>query len=217
MLITKLCGKVIMTLKKNEKIHEPFSFDEVLSIKDFQLQKPKFIKSTDQINLAYYEFLPENEFEDIVIFYHGAGLYINKTYQYIGENLKNKFNIAAYMIDMRGHGHSQGNRGDAPNVEIMFKDIDTIINFVHQKFPDKKIYLAGHSAGAGLLINYNSWKIKNSHKLDNNISGYIFIAPFLGPKSDANKIRAEKKFVKKIRQWGLFFQFFIRRFFIWKY
>lgn len=212
-MFTKDMNKLLELEKENHSNKNPFSFDEILSIDDFTLQKPQFLKSDDEINLAYYEFLPEYEPKAIVIFYHGGGMYINKTYQYIGHELKNKFNIGVYMIDVRGHGYSEGLRGDAPNVESVFKDIDKVINFVHQKHPNQKIYLAGHSSGAGLLINYNSWKTKNNN-LDKNVSGYIFIAPFLGENSGTIKINNQNSFVKKVRSWVYFFNFLSKGLFL---
>jgi len=179
---------------------QPFSFEEIKNINNYTIKKPEIIKTHDGINLAYYTFLPECP-KAIIIFYHGGGMYINKTYQWVAKELQEKYNIGSFMMDIRGHGNSQGKRGDAPKTESVFCDIDTIIDYVKTKFPDKPIYLCGHSSGAGLLLNYNSWKLR--YGLNKSIKGYIFLAPFLGPNSGANKEHKNPKesFIKKARIW----------------
>jgi acylglycerol lipase len=176
---------------------EPFSYQEINSIPQFALQEPQFINATDGIQLAYYDFLPDNAPSDIVIFYHGGGAYSNAPYQYMGKQLAESHDIGTYMVDIRGHGKSGGARGDAPSVDQVFADITTLIDFVHQKHPDAKIYLAGHSSGAGLILNYGS------QQFTTDIEGYICLAPYLGPNSGTLKEHkdSELNFVKKVRVW----------------
>lgn len=147
--------------------------------------------------MAYYSFIPENP-TAIVIFYHGAGLYINGTYQWIGMQLQNQFNIGSYLVDVRGHGNSKGPRGDTPTIEQVWMDVDTFVENVRKRHHNLPLYLAGHSAGSGLLINYNAWG-KNL----NTIQGYIFVAPYLGPQSGTLKEHKDPRFnfVKKARIW----------------
>ncbi len=38
---------------------EPFSLKEIESIPDFALQQPQFLKTTDTVELAYYNFSKE--------------------------------------------------------------------------------------------------------------------------------------------------------------
>ncbi len=173
----------------------PFSVKEINQLPDFNLTKPEFVESTDKTKLAYYTFMPNNP-TNIVIFYHGSGLYNNKIYQSVGLKLKEK-NIGCYMVDLRGHGLSEDKRGDAPSIKQVWQDVDTIVNLVKQEHPNSKIYLAGHSSGAGLLINYNAFK----NNLD--IAGYIFLAPYLGPMSKTIKADAKPygNFVIKARIW----------------
>ena len=154
----------------------PFSFEEIQSL-------PPII--------------PENP-SAIVIFYHGAGLYTNKTHQWIGLQLQKEFNVGCYMVDIRGHGHSGGPRGDTPTIEQVWKDVDTFVENVKHRHPDLPLYLAGHSSGSGLLLNYNAFSKKSD-----DIQGYIFIAPYLGPNSGTLKEHKnpQQNFVKKMRLW----------------
>lgn len=175
----------------------PFSFEELKVIPDFTLNPPSFLKASDGIQLAYYSFIP-TEPSAIVIFYPGAGLYGNKTYQWLGLSLQNDYSIGCYMIDVRGHGHSAGPRGDAPDAQQVLRDVDTVIEFVKSLHPTTPLYLAGHSAGSGLLINYNNF---GNHTDD--IEGYIFLAPYLGPNSGTIREHRDpqQSFVKNVRLW----------------
>ncbi len=174
----------------------PFSFKEIDSLEKCELVKPQFLRASDAIELAYYKFVtPANK--AVVIFYAGAGLYGNHTYQWVAKNLNEKYNIGCYIFDLRGHGHSQGVRGDAPSVERVWTDVAEAVSFVKRENKTAKIYLTGHSSGAGLLINYAA------HTETKVEDGYIFLAPYLGPQSNTLKEHknADESFVKSMRLW----------------
>lgn len=176
---------------------EPFSFAEIQQIPTFQLKNPSFVQAADGCQLAYYSFVPNNP-KAVVIFYHGAGLYGNAIHQWIAKELQEKYTIATYVIDIRGHGNSGGLRGDAPNIQTVWNDVSIMINLVRGKHARIPLYLAGHSSGAGLLLNYAAWPAHLS------VDGLILLAPYLGPKSGCLKEHAdpEKRFAKKIRTWA---------------
>ncbi len=177
---------------------EPFSLQEINAIPDFKLTTPQFLTSSDGVQLAYYPFV-DNASKKIVILYAGAGLYGNKVYQWVAKNLYEKHGIGCYVFDIRGHGHSNGVRGDGPSIKQVLRDVSSAVQLVKQQHPKANLYLTGHSSGAGLIINWAA-QIGNNH---NNIDGYIFIAPYLGPKSDALKEHKnpEDSFVKNVRTW----------------
>lgn len=176
----------------------PFSLQEIQSIPDFQLTQAQFLTASDGITLAYYPFANHSS-KDIVLLYAGAGLYGNKTYQWIAKTLHEKYNIGCYIFDIRGHGHSQGIRGDAPSIDQVICDVSSAIKYINQQHPNAKIHLTGHSSGAGLIINWASHPYKN-HDL---VRDYILIAPYLGPNSQAlqQHTNADNSFVKSVRTW----------------
>ncbi|MEC0174123.1 hypothetical protein P4H83_04455 [Paenibacillus favisporus] len=51
----------------------------------------------------------------MVLFYHGSGANSGAGYEPIGEQLSQNYGIAAFLPDIRGHGLSDGPRGDAKN------------------------------------------------------------------------------------------------------
>ncbi len=173
---------------------QPFSFQFPDEVSSLVLQQPKFIKASDGLELAYYDFVPENPAK-ILVFYHGGGVWSNQLYQYMAQELKNNHNIGTYLFDIRGHGNSQGPRGDAPSTDQVWQDVSSAIDFVHALHPNKTIILGGHSSGAGLILNYCCWK---EHPA---IAEYLFLAPFLGVRSGTayEHIEVEKRFVKSVR------------------
>lgn len=173
----------------------PFSFKEISDIPFSPLAKPSFIKASDGINLAYYSFLTEKPVA-IVLFYHGGGLYGNRTYQHIGMQLQKEHNIASYFVDIRGHGNSDGPRGDAPSKQQVMDDITTLIAFINQSWPSTPLYLVGHSSGAGLLLNYSV----SPGAVEHLYKGYILLAPYLGPRVGIERL-GTPRFVKKVRTW----------------
>jgi acylglycerol lipase len=172
----------------------PFSFKEVDALEKFDVTVPLFLKASDGVELAYYKFVDTSS-KKIVVLYAGAGLYGNKTYQWVGKTLQEKYGIGCYIFDVRGHGNSQGPRGDTPSTEQVLMDVADAIKFVKKENKNSKLYLVGHSSGASLIINYAA---HTKHRMED---GYIFLAPYLGAKADiAKKSTAPyESFIKKVR------------------
>jgi acylglycerol lipase len=84
-------------------------------LKDFKAKQPLFIKASDGSKLAYYEYMPKSP-KAIILFYHGAGFYSSALYQNFAKELAEKYSIGCYLFDIRGHGNSEGTRGDAPSI-----------------------------------------------------------------------------------------------------
>lgn len=135
------------------------------------------IEATDGIDLAYHAFMPKQKFKSTLIFYHGGGANSLAGYTKFANQLCKQFGVAVYLFDIRGHGNSAGQRGHSPTVTQIWQDISTAIEFVRSQFPKIKIYLGGHSSGAGLILNYSSYASRK------DISGYIMIAPEFGPRA----------------------------------
>ncbi len=159
---------------------DSFSFDEITSAERIEVGTPSFIKATDGINLAYYATKAANPTASLV-FLHGGGAYSGGGYQYLAKGLSTKYNVTVYLPDIRGHGNSEGPRGDSPAVDQVWKDVQLFCDFVHAGSPQLPLYLGGHSSGGGLLLNYLSWR------QNPDIAGYIFVSPELGYKSGTAK------------------------------
>ena len=170
---------------------KPFSFDTTTTSFSSILDTPEFVSSFDGTQLAYYPFINPSSIATIV-FYHGGGLWSTGLYQHMAQELCDKYNITTYLFDIRGHGNSDGSRGDTPQTKSVWQDIDIALDLVRRKHSNIPLFLSGHSAGAGVILNYASWKG------DVDVDGYLFLAPFLGVLSPATRY-SSKKFISRIK------------------
>jgi acylglycerol lipase len=157
------------------------------------LVSPEYVcSSKDHIRLAVYEFLNKKQIDEIIIFLPGAGFYANHLYQKMAYGfLQNQKNIV--LMDLRGHGLSDGRRGDAPSVFHVMEDIQSVIKHYKMRYQNCKIILAGHSSGAGALINYSQTELIQPDE-------YIFVTPYLGSRN-TKLFKKNNNFIKKVRWW----------------
>lgn len=157
-------------------------------------KKPEFFNAKDDLKIAYYSFVPENA-KAVIVFYHSAATWSMPLYQAMAQETAKKYNMAVYLFDIRGHGNSEGPRGDAPNVNSVLNDVSSALAFVKSKYPSHFLMLAGHSSGVGLILNY----LLYPHSKDTEVDGYVFLAPFLGSDSGTEIKKNENKFITKVK------------------
>ena len=90
--------------------------------------------------------------EDIILCVHGLaghGLY----YDRIAAEF-NRLNVSVFAIDLRGHGRSDGKRGDIRHFGFHVKDVHRCISEITKRFPDKKIHILGESMGSVVSVLY---------------------------------------------------------------
>lgn len=61
--------------------------------------------------------------------------------------------FSVFLFDLRGHGRSEGVRGDANSLEDFLQDLDFFLDGLK---PNGPLFLIGHSFGGQLAINYLS-------------------------------------------------------------
>ncbi len=112
--------------------------------------------------------------ETSILLFHGITAY-SGPYGLITRPLTELgFNV--FGLDLRGHGLSDGNRGDYPSMERFIKDLCESIQFVKQLHP--KVVLLGHSLGV----------FSSSIALNNcleNIDGVILLSGARTTRPDA--------------------------------
>jgi acylglycerol lipase len=175
----------IKKVRKNINLPS-FSNEEINEISQIKLPKTEFFKSSDSVEIAYYSFIPQSSWDMSLIFIHGGGAFSGAGYQNLAINLMNKYNISVYLMDIRGHGNSGGNRGDSPEIRQIWDDLSIFIKLVKNKNPRISLILGGHSSGAGLVLNYSS------AYADDMIAGYIFLSPQFGYKSGTERKNSVK-------------------------
>lgn len=108
-------------------------------------------QSYDQIQLYGRSFLSDatSPIGDIIV-QHGLGEHSGR-YQELAELLNQRdFNV--HLLDLRGHGQSEGKRGDAKSIEQLSIDLETFIEYLNsQNFNLNQPLLVGHSLGAAVV------------------------------------------------------------------
>jgi alpha-beta hydrolase superfamily lysophospholipase len=117
---------------------------------DFQSLRSEFsephslLKTSDGVTLFIRKWEPEGESrETAILILHGITAY-SGPYNEIAHPLASK-GFAVYGLDLRGHGLSDGNRGDTPGRERYVKDLCEAIAFVKERHPS--LVVLGHSLG----------------------------------------------------------------------
>ena len=119
----------------------PFSYEELLSAEKASIPSLQYLKANDKTKLAYREYVPK-QITAVLLFYHGGGAHggADSGYEHIGNGLSNRFNIAVFTPDIRGHGDSGGERGDTPSTEQVFDDVGVFIRHIRMKYPGKALF-----------------------------------------------------------------------------
>lgn len=137
-----------------------------LLFKKETIKENKF-KVRDGKNIFTYH-IPANSDKTIILIHgvkNNASEYLNSAYL-----LSKKTNSEVFAIDLRGHGKSEGDKGDVDYINQYADDIEDIIS----QISNKKVYIAGHSMGGGIAI-----RLAKTTK-NNNIKAFILFAPLLG-------------------------------------
>jgi len=178
-MIKALIATLLLMSPLMTSANDFFSLSALKEADKKPLSSLQYVKATDDLLLAYRLYFPQQA-QAVLIFLHGGGAHSGLSYNHIGVGLRDDFDIAVYMPDIRGHGSSEGARGDAPNKEQVWADINTIVQQARRRYPQQPIFVGGHSSGAGLALNYSSWQ------QGAEIDGYVFLAPYFGYKSETN-------------------------------
>lgn len=123
------------------------------------------INTSDGKILFLRAWEPSTPSKIAVLVFHGITAY-SGVYDMIGVPLSDAgYNVIG--LDLRGHGLSDGKRGDYPNKERLLKDISETISFIKEKFPI--LILLGHSLGNLVALEALKQQIKD-------INGVIFMS-----------------------------------------
>ena len=163
-----------------------FSVTEIKAAGSGRLAPIEYVAASDGLKLALRTYAPDQP-KAVVVFYHGAGVHGGRIYNHIGTGLSEKYAIAVITPDMRGHGASEGPRGDGPTETQIWEDVSTMIQFARDTFGNLPLYLGGHSGGAGLILNYADYPKKRP------VDGYAFVAPYFGFRSNTDYDAKDQK------------------------
>ncbi len=123
------------------------------------------IETSDGINLFLRAWMPNKKSNIAILILHGITAY-SGSYDLIGTQLSN-VGYAVYGLDLRGHGLSDGNRGDYSSKERLILDLGETVNFIKKKH--ELLILLGHSLGVITAV------IASNNYLE-NIDGLILLS-----------------------------------------
>ncbi len=107
----------------------------------------------------------------LMVVHHGVGEHALR-YQTLADNLLDDVDVKLVSFDIRGHGHSDGKRGDAAGLAGLADDFAVALDhFVEERRPDRVIVFA-HSLGAASVLQYMT-----HHTPHHLIQGLILSAP----------------------------------------
>lgn len=86
----------------------------------------------------------ENGASQWLIVTHGLGEHSGR-HQHLLKLFPQQFNIILY--DLRGHGRSDGERGNVPHFSDFRQDLQSVIDYLKREFHMKKFIVLGHSLG----------------------------------------------------------------------
>jgi len=116
---------------------------DVLKLREDVKQPYELITTSDGITLFLRKWAPSKPSDTAILIFHGITGH-SGPYEMFGEPVSN-MGYAVYGLDLRGHGLSEGIRGDYPSKERLVDDIGETIAFLKKKY--NKLIIFGHSLG----------------------------------------------------------------------
>ena len=164
------------------KSDEPFSFSRLRRMQTHLDWPVAFRVMSDGEKIAYRSFTVPDP-AGVVIFYHGGGPYGGAGYIDFCLNASRNSSVNIYLVDIRGSGQSGGPRGDGPSKRRFLKDIEEVVDAAMEDNPGLPSYLAGHSSGAGMILNYGTSRYSRE-----DLAGFFFLSPWFGHRSETERI-----------------------------
>jgi alpha-beta hydrolase superfamily lysophospholipase len=140
----------------------------------------KMVTTHDGMSIFVRAWIPEQP-QRILVCVQGLGGHGGYYEEFAGQ-ITPAGNIVV-APDLRGHGHSQGRRGDIDRFDRYLLDIDAAITWAMACWPNAPIFVLGESMGASLAIQYavnrvQSWQAKTIPPI---LAGLVLVSPVLRP------------------------------------
>ncbi len=137
-------------------------------------EKETTITTNDQVNIFIRAWVPDNP-QRILFCVQGLGGH-GGYYEELAcqPALEDTIVVAP---DLRGHGRSDGARGDIDGFDRYLADIDTAVTWASTTWPDTPIFVLGESMGASIAIQYVASGQYCAHQIP--LAGLVFVSPVL--------------------------------------
>ncbi len=102
--------------------------------------------------IFWQAWLPESQARAAIVIAHGASEHSDR-YAHVAARLVAE-GYAAYAIEHRGHGRSEGPRALIDRLDNAVADLDSLVSLVAQRHPESPVFLLGHSMGGAIAVRY---------------------------------------------------------------
>ncbi len=128
----------------------------------------KYITNQDGETFFTQRWIPEAP-KALIILVHGFGDYSGRYSHVVNYFAREGFAIATY--DQRGHGRSDGRRGDIDSFEQLVQDLNSFVwETRHEVLPGTPVFIVAMSVGALIAVNY---AVQHPKEID----GLILVSP----------------------------------------
>ena len=103
------------------------------------------IDSTKGVKIFVRSWHPDSQLRAVVVVCHGVNSHGGQ-YAWVGEQFAAR-GLAAYALDLRGRGKSDGERFYVEDVADYVSDVTSVIKLAKSRHPGVPVFLLGHSAG----------------------------------------------------------------------
>ncbi|TQD36246.1 alpha/beta hydrolase [Haloflavibacter putidus] len=177
--------------KKETNKNYDYSSIDTLSVKSFK-KNENWIKMRDG-NKLFSKIYPSKS-KTALILIHGSGSE-SRYLETLAGNISHDYFATVITPDLRGHGRNLKDQPDINYIGQLEEDIEDIIKYTKDSLHAKKIILAGHSSGGGLVLRY----IANSALT--KVDKAIMIAPYLGHDAPTVKPKSGGWVTVGIKRW----------------
>jgi alpha-beta hydrolase superfamily lysophospholipase len=131
------------------------------------------VEARDHAKLVFHEWAPPDSHpgEPVMLFIHGMGMH-GRPYGVLAPALTSR-GMTIVAMDLRGHGLSDGKRGDLAKPQVLRGDIGAVIDRLKSLHAGAPIVLAGESMGALIAADY-VWQGEKP------IAALVLLAPAFG-------------------------------------
>jgi alpha-beta hydrolase superfamily lysophospholipase len=139
------------------------------------------VLSRDDTKLVVHEWTPARPLagKPAALFLHGIGMH-GEPYRAIAAAFTSR-GIPFLVPDLRGHGRSEGTRGELAAPDVLRADIGAVIAWIHKRYPTAPVVLLGDSMGGVIATDY-AWRGEQ------RLAGLALLVPAFG----LNKAQWEK-------------------------
>ncbi|HSN15027.1 MAG TPA: lysophospholipase [Anaeromyxobacteraceae bacterium] len=129
-----------------------------------------FLHARDHIRLFWQRYVPPSPRATVIVL-HGGGDHSGRYPAVVSALVREGFEAA--LVDLRGHGQSDGRRWYVDSFDDYVSDFDGFYEKLRQEHPDRPRFVVAHSQGALVAA---LWAMGRAH----DVAGFVLSSPFFG-------------------------------------